>query len=84
MAARKGDQSWYRATRGIITKKWKCISMRPPEKWTRIAEAKRSPAVAAAARGRRRFDPQAAKAAPAAMGNPSRKACHTEYPWMIP
>ena len=33
-----GTQSWYSAMKPIMTKKWKCASMEPPESTTSAAE----------------------------------------------
>jgi hypothetical protein len=40
-------------TTATITKKWKCISMTPPEKWTRMAEQVIRPALDAMVRSSR-------------------------------
>jgi hypothetical protein len=62
----------------IMTKKWKCISTTPPDRWTRTAEAVISPSTAAADRARRASAGWLAATANAATSDASCR------PWTTP
>ena len=64
----------------IITKKWKCISTTPPDRWTSTAEEVISPTTAAADRARRPMAGWAASSANTATADASSRLWATPLP----